>query len=282
MPPLTRPVRRFVLWMFVTCAVAAAPSASPTGPVTAAAAEPPLRLLILVQGPDGHPPGTHEFVAGGEILRELLAPVEGVAAEVVRADEPWPSGPELLAEADGVVLFVSQGARWLAADPRRTEAVARLAQRGGALVGLHWGIGGKEAADVPAFVSLWGACHGGPDRRYQVLETDLSLPTPEHPIARGLAPFRVHDEFYFQLKQPPSGTPPVPIVAALIEDQPQMVAWAWERGDGGRSFGFSGLHFHANWQRVPYRRLVAQGVLWTLGVDIPPEGVDVTLADRPD
>jgi hypothetical protein len=66
-----------------------------------------------------------------------------------------------------------------------------------------------------------------------------------------------------------------------IDGQKETVAWSWERPDGGRSFGFSGLHFHDNWRLAPYRRLVAQGILWTLKLPIPKEGlpVDVTEAD---
>ena len=60
----------------------------------------------------------------------------------------------------------------------------------------------------------------------------------------------------------------------LLEDlRPPSV----ERSDGGRSFGFSGLHFHENWQLPEYRRLVTQGVLWTLDLPIPIGGVDVNL-----
>ena len=45
-----------------------------------------------------------------------------------------------------------------------------------------------------------------------------------------------------------------------------------------RSFGFSGLHFHDNWQQADYRRLVAQGVLWTLKQPIPKDGLNVAIA----
>jgi hypothetical protein len=59
-----------------------------------------------------------------------------------------------------------------------------------------------------------------------------------------------------------------------------MVAWAWQRPDGGRSFGFTGLHFHDNWQLSEYRRLVVQGVLWSLKLPIPSSGVDVAIESR--
>src|SRR5262249_52221008 len=84
-----------------------------------AAAESPKRLLLVGQGPDGHPPQTHEYVAGLEILQKLLQPIDGLKIEQVRADEPWKKGPELMERADGVVLFLSEGAKWASADPKR-------------------------------------------------------------------------------------------------------------------------------------------------------------------
>ena len=41
-------------------------------------------------------------------------------------------------------------------------------------------------------------------------------------------------------------------------------AWAWQRGDGGRSFGYSGLHFDDNWKLPAYPRLLKRAVLWTM------------------
>jgi hypothetical protein len=66
---------------------------------------------------------------------------------------------------------------------------------------------------------------------------------------------------------------------AQIDGEAEMVAWAFRRPDGGRSFGFSGLHFHDNWRVKEYRRLVAQGVLWTLDLPIPKEGLPVEVEE---
>jgi hypothetical protein len=135
----------------------------------------PKQLLLLAQGPDGHPPGTHEYVAGQQILAKCLREVPGLSTTIVRADGDWPEGPELLAKADGVVLFVSEGAKWLNADPARRRAFADLAARGGGLMALHWGMGTRTAENIDPFVALWGACHGGPDRKYKFLETAVSV-----------------------------------------------------------------------------------------------------------
>ena len=68
-----------------------------------------------------------------------------------------------------------------------------------------------------------------------------------------------------------------PLIQVPIEGENHTVAWAWERPDGGRSFGFSGLHFHENWQLASYQRMLAQSVHWVLKREIPRAGVDVKL-----
>lgn len=232
-------------------------------------AEEPRRLLLVGQGPDNHPAGTHEYMAGVERLAKLLAADTRVKTQVVRADGDWTDGPELIANSDGLVLFVSEGAKWCSADPRRYEALTKLASRGGGLSVLHWGMGTRDVAPIEPFLKLFGACHGGPDRKYQVVRSELRPTSPAHPVAADLKPFDVRDEFYYRLKivdrQSGSAEPGIaPVMQALIDGQPETVAWAWQRPDGGRSFGFSGLHFHDNWDLPEYAQLMKQGVLWTL------------------
>lgn len=239
-------------------------------------ADTPSKLLLVGSGPDGHPAQTHEYMAGLRILGKLLKDVPGLEITTVRADEPWKEGPELIARADGVVLFLSEGARWMNHDPKRREALMRMAARGGGIVALHWAMGTKDAKNIDACLQLLGGCHGGPDRKYKVLETDAALADAKHPIAAGIKVFRVHDEFYYRLKfVKAEGLHP--LLRVRIDDNPETVAWCWERPDGGRSFGFSGLHFHANWRLPEYRRLVTQGVLWSLKKPIPKDGLAVEL-----
>ncbi len=237
-------------------------------------ADEPKKLLLLGQKPDGHPPGTHEYMPGQRLLAKLLADVNGIESRVVQADDPWSDGPKLLDKADGVVLFVSEGARWVTADADRLHA-----ERGGGLAVLHWGMGTREAGPIDRFVKLFGGCHGGPDRKYKVLDdAEVRVSNPDHPITRGIGDLRVRDEFYYRLKiVPPAGTIR-PVLQVPIDGELETVAWSWDRPDGGRSFGFSGLHFHENWGRPEYRRLVLQAVLWTLKLPIPEKGTAVGVA----
>lgn len=253
----------------------------------------PQRLLLIGQGPDGsHKPTTHEYFAGVNLLARLLREQSKLETIVVSADGDWRDGPQLLERADAAVLFVAEGAKWLSADAARLAAFRDFAKRGGGLGVLHWGTGTKTAEPIAPFVQLFGACHGGPDRKFK--EFDQVLPqwtNTEHPILRGIAPFAapVRDEFYFALKQASktggvtladSESAITPLLRIPAEDVSGTVAWSWERPDHGRSFGFTGLHFHDNWKHEPYRRLIAQATLWTLKRDIPAIGLNVSIADQ--
>jgi len=53
----------------------------------------------------------------------------------------------------------------------------------------------------------------------------------------------------------------------------EHVAWARERADGGRGFGFTGGHWHWNWAHDDFRRVVLNGLVWTAGLEVPRDGV---------
>ncbi|MDB6039732.1 MAG: hypothetical protein JWM99_3573 [Verrucomicrobiales bacterium] len=241
------------------------------------AASRPARLLIVGQGPDGHEVTTHEFLPGANVLAELLKPYKDLQVTVVNADEPWIDGPTLIDQSDGIVMLVTQGAQWMQIEPQRHAALRRLAARGGAIVALHWSVGAKEAKYIQGQLDLLGATRGGPQRKYLVLATELKRVVPAHPILTGLGDIKVYDEIYYSLDRVPGIQP---LFTAKIEGKEEMAAWSWERSDGGRSFGFVGLHFHSNWQLPEYRRFVVQGVLWSLKLPIPADGVDVSIDSK--
>ncbi len=258
------------------CVLLASTMAADTSP----ARDAPVRLLLVGSGPDGHPAQTHEYMAGLKILSKCLKDVPGLEITTVRADEPWREGPELIARADGVVLYLAEGARWMNHDPKRREALAKMAARGGGITVLHWAMGTKDAKHIDGCLQLLGGCHGGLDRKYKVLETNAAIADREHPIVAGIKDFRVRDEFYYRLKFVKAEKGVQPLLRVTIDERAETVAWCWERPDRGRSFGFSGLHFHENWRLAAYRRLVAQGVLWTLKKAIPKEGMSVEVAEE--
>jgi len=120
---------------------------------------------------------------------------------------------------------------------------------------------------------------------------------PEHPITNGVKPFKVRDEWYYHMRFQPemknvtsilSALPPIstltsragdknrgsnPTVMAAVEaGTPQVVAWAYERENGGRGFGFTGGHFHRNWQEDNFRKVVLNAITWVANVEVPQDG----------
>jgi type 1 glutamine amidotransferase len=241
-------------------------------------ADKPKNVLLLGQKRD-HPPGSHEYVPGLQVLAKSLAGYPGIQLKVVAANEPWREGPELLDKADGVVLYLGQGGRWAENDPAREAALAKLAARGAGIVALHWGIGAKDAKYIAGHRARIGAVHGGPDRKYIFTKQPVRVEVLPHPITTGLDDFELKDEYYYQLKRSPQGKV-TPLLLVPIEDNAEMVAWAFERPDGGRSFGFSGMHFHDHWKQLECRRMIAQGLLWTLKLPVPSDGLPVEVGEE--
>lgn len=253
----------------------------------------PQRLLLIGQGPDGsHKPTTHEYFAGVNLLARLLRSQPNLETIVVSADGDWRDGPQLLERADAAVIFVSEGAKWVSAESARLAAFRSLAKRGGGLGALHWATGTKAAEPIAPFVQLFGACHGGPDRRFKEFdEITPQAASVDHPILRGVRPMTVREEFYFALKMTSrdasspvtlaeKDSPITPLLQIPTDNVSGTVAWCWERPDNGRSFGFTGLHFHDNWKHESYRRFIAQAALWTLKREIPQSGLSVNVTDQ--
>ena len=113
---------------------------------------------------------------------------------------------------------------------------------------------------------------------------------PEHPITRGVKPFQIKDEWYFNIRFAPESRKVIPILTAAPPDElrktpdakthpgrEEVLAWAYERDKGGRSFGFTGGHTHTNWGNENFRRLVVNAILWSANIEVPKEGAKVAL-----
>jgi hypothetical protein len=112
-----------------------------------------------------------------------------------------------------------------------------------------------------------------------------------------VSPFEINDEWYYHMRFRPQMENVRPILTALPPEstltrpdgphsgnpavreaiangEAQHVAWAAERTDGGRGFGFTGGHFHRNWRNDDFRKLVLNAIAWCAGVDVPESGVE--------
>jgi hypothetical protein len=121
---------------------------------------------------------------------------------------------------------------------------------------------------------------------------------PQHETTRGVQPFATQDEWYFHMRFLPDMAGVTPILTAVAPEstmerpdgphsgnidvrqavakgEPQHVAWAVDRPDGGRGFGFTGGHFHWNWADRDFRRLVLNAIVWAAHGEVPEGGVNV-------
>jgi len=103
-------------------------------------------------------------------------------------------------------------------------------------------------------------------------------------VLRGWESFSLRDEPYYNNYFGPNG--PLPNVTALAtsmlppeEPKRETVAWAVSRADGGRGMGVVMPHFYRNWRDDNLRTLILNGVVWSAKVEVPSDGVRVTLPD---
>ena len=245
--------------------------------------------VLMIAGSPSHGYGAHEHYAGLKVLEESInASTDDVDVTVVKG---WPQNSSLVDQADSIVIYCDGGRRHLAIEHLDTLR-AKLA-KGCGLVCLHYAVEMVPGQPGDAWVDLLG---GHFEINWSVnphwVADFKSL--PQHPITRGVKPFATNDEWYFHMRFKDSDKL-IPILAAVAPEETmrrkdgdhsgnpavrksvaagekQTVAWAYERPDGGRSFGFTGGHFHWNWGNDDVRRLVTNAIRWTAGDEIPAGG----------
>jgi type 1 glutamine amidotransferase len=243
-----------------------------------ALAAPPAKI-VLVAGKPSHGPGEHEFNAGSMLLAKCLRQNSGVDAVVVKGG--WPADDSLFDGASSIVLYMDGGENHPALADDRLAKLGALMKRGVGLACLHYAVevpgdhGGMELLE-------WiGGFYRRPYSQNPVNEVELTQTAPAHPISRGWDDFRSTDEWYYRIVFRKDDKRLVPILTAMLpKDAPQQetVAWAVERADGGRGFGFTGGHYHHNWGLEDQRRLVVNAIRWTAKVDVPATGAKCDLS----
>ena len=236
--------------------------------------------IVLIGGKKSHPPGEHDYPNAIPKIQSFLkgsATFKGV--EVTEYPTAWPSDPAALDGASTVVLYFDG----VNEDPPPMQNPARIAQlkkamaAGAGLVCLH------QASTVPTgdttipFVEFLGAKRNGMFDRTTEGVT-LKPATPSHPISRGIIPFTYEDEFYPTLIFNSDAKHIVPILRAnLPKEAPKdhVLAWAFERPNGGRAFGFTGLHYIAALDQPQIRKMILNAICWTSRRTVPPGGVVV-------
>jgi putative heme-binding domain-containing protein len=251
----------------------------------------PEKTVLFIAGGPSHGSGEHEYDAGCRLLaKHINEYAPGITAHVFLG---WPEDNDSLEQADAVVIFSDGGDGHPILD--RLDYIDTLMNKGVGLMGIHYAVEVPKGAPGNYFQDWLGGYY---ETHWSVnphWEADVTL-NENHPITRGVQPFSLHDEWYFNmrwrnddestvtsiLKAAPDDTarsgestwPPGPkdhIVDASGREE--TLLWAKERDDGGRGVGFTGAHFHRNWQNDDYRKLVLNAIAWIAKGEIPQDGV---------
>lgn len=248
-------------------------------------ADPKATKVVFVAGSNYYKPGEHEYVAGCAVLMDLLRQTPGVSC-VLALD--WPKQPETFAGAKAVVFLVDGGDKHPVLKGDRLNEVQKLLDSGVGLVQLH------QVADYPKDLgdrargwagAVWEK--GYSQRAHWVSKFETF---PDHPICRGVTPFTIDDGWLYKLRFVEGKKGVTPLLrtvnpkgkpAIKTDDDAAIVSWAYERADkggkAGRSFTFTGAHLHASFAQEGYRRFLANGILWSAGVEVPTTGAPVAL-----
>jgi hypothetical protein len=258
--------------------------------------------LVMIAGPQSHPPGMHEFKAGSMLLQKRLDKVPGL--KTVLVTNGWPTkivdgkkvdDNSVFEGADAVFVYADGGGNNTAIQGNRLDVLRELVKKGVSLGFGHY------AVEVPATKggAEWKEWIGG------YYETNFSCnpmweadykSLPVHPITRGVHPFKTEDEWYMNMRfrdgkegvkdilvaTPSDATRDGPYVSPkgpyphiqAAKGRPETMMWAVERADGGRGFGFTGGHYHKNWQNDDQRRLLLNALVWLAKLDVPAGGID--------
>src|SRR5262245_16910623 len=232
--------------------------------------DPSLAKIVLVAGQQSHGPGDHEFFAGCALLMKVLKQTPGVFP--VMARDGWPKDPRTFEGANAVVFYMDGGAGHPIVKERNLVVVRSLMDKGVGFVNLHYAVEYPKQNGPDLLKWLGGYYEAGFSTNPHWKADVRSLPA--HPITRGVQPFAIQDEWYFNIRFSENAKGLVPILRATPPDnvrgtpaarehpgREEIVAWALERPGGGRSFGFTGGHFHRNWSDDNFRRLVANAIL---------------------
>jgi type 1 glutamine amidotransferase len=238
------------------------------------------KKVVMIAGPTRHPRGTHEHEQGFLLLKTCLNASPNVRNFKIEVHSyNWPADPRTLDDADTIVMFNEGWDDHLLARPDRREMIRRLMARGAGLVGLH----GATAVSDDAEEGFLDWAGGNKKKVFSQLafsDGQQAVAAPGHAIARGVAPFAVHEEIYYRYMFRGGDARVTPILTAMLPpDKPrkEIIAWAVDRADGGRAFMYAGPHFYTSWRIESLRRMVLNAIVWTAKAEVPEGGVRSTL-----
>ncbi|MEX1121815.1 MAG: ThuA domain-containing protein [Balneolales bacterium] len=262
--------------------------------VIATAASAQEKQVLFIAGGPSHGFGSHEHLGGSTLLARTINEADiGVNATVVSG---WPEDRSIFDNIDAVVIYSDGGRGHLMLD--HIEEFREVMDRGVGLVNIHYAVEVPKGDGGDAMLGWMGGyfeLNWSVNPHWVLSINEL----PNHPATNGVKPFELDDEWYYHMRFQENMKNITPIItklppkesliredgghsnnphvreAILLREEPQHMAWAYERNNGGRGFGFTGGHWHWNWGQESFHRLVANAIIWSAGVEVPEMGISV-------
>jgi len=256
------------------------------------------KKIVFVAGNPSHGPGEHEHRAGCLLLKSCLDKVSGLSSVVY--SNGWPKDPDAFAGADAIILYSDGGDGHPAIQKDHLQTLGALMTKGVGLGCLHYAVEVPQEKGGAEFLQWIGGYFETFRSVNPHWDADFKS-FPNHPITRGVNPFKIRDEWYYHMRFAEGLRDVTPILTALPPEatrgkpgpndahganpevqkhpgEPEHVMWAIQRPDGGRGFGFTGAHFHMHWGNDDFRKTVLNAVLWIAKMDVPVNGVQSSIS----
>jgi hypothetical protein len=257
------------------------------------------KKIVLVAGKQSHGPGDHEFNAGVQLLDKCLAKEKSVLPTFYLSG--WPKDSSAFDNADAILFYMDGGAGHPAIQEDHIEILDKIAARGVGLGFAHYGV---EVPAGKAGEALQRWIGGHYEHKFSVnpMWSPEFKSFPDHPVTRGVKPFSVLDEWYFNMRWNEKAAGLTHILVDKPSDKvrggpyvhpagpydhikeasgrPETMMWTFERPDGGRGFGFTGGHKHKNWGDDNFRKVMLNALVWIAKAEVPPNGVESVISEE--
>ncbi|HSH94178.1 MAG TPA: hypothetical protein VK968_08535, partial [Roseimicrobium sp.] len=225
-----------------------------------------LTKVVLLAGVPSNKSGQHEYFAGCAVLMDLLKQQKAVWP--VMARDGWPKNEKIFEGAKVVVYFGDGGGKQPFLEPAKWAILKGLMDRKAGFVLLHQAVDFPQGPETDIQSWLGGiwlrdiGCRGHWDMEF----TELA----KHPVMNGVKPFAAPgDGWLYNLHFPADMKGVTPLITGAVPDKSrstpdakkyagrqEIIAWAYQRPEGGRGFAFTGADLHKSWGYESQRRMV--------------------------
>lgn len=208
---------------------------------SASAADEPLKVLFL--GDQGH----HR---PADRAKQLIPVMKDRGIDITYTEDQADAlKPETLAKYDALIVYANS----TEITPDQDKALLDYVENGGGFVPLH--CASYCFLNSPAYIDLVGAQF----QRHGFGEFDTETIDADHPITKGLKPFRTADETYVHTKHNEKDRHVLQVRAEGDGQEP----WTWTRTQGkGRVFYTAYGHDGRTWSQPGFQDLVERGIRW--------------------